>query len=143
MMLVISFVLWLWLTLSLVPFTLVLLLYLNHLLICPFHYFFPCENSIKFLFLKCCLILPLYFSFQVKNYFYHQLSFLILKAIKAINFPLNIAFDVFCRFCCSECSFSLLSRQVLISFLIKDYLEAGCFIVRSLKSYWLPFIFSF
>lgn len=83
------------------------------------------------------------FQFSGEKLLLSPAFFLIWKAIKAINFPLNIAFDGFCRLCRSECSLSLLSRQVLISFLIKDYLEAGCSIAKSLKSYWSPCIFSF
>lgn len=60
----------------------------------------------------------------------------------SIHFLLNIAFDEFCSFV-RECLFSLTSRQVLISFLIKNYLEASYFIVKSLIYILLPFNYLF
>lgn len=61
-----------------------------------------------------------------------------MKAIKAINFPLNIALMCSVNFVMGGSS-SMPSRQVLISFLIKDYVDACCFIVKSLRYFWLPF----
>lgn len=64
-----------------------------------------------------------------------------MKAIKAINFPLNIALMCSVGFVMEGSSIP--SGQVLISFLIsfliKDYVEACCFIVKSLRYFWLPF----